>query len=253
MYRFNRLAITAWIQALAHLPPDVPKTEYQNRLITLLRQLSVQHPHHPESLNLHLVAIDYQGQLVSAQPELMDDYLALIREHMDTWTQSPQLQSLRRVSVILLERRGRTSEATTLLPLLDLEQLGALPPEIQRLRVRQLDAEGNTQEAVAILTALLEQRRESATVQLLAEILSRQTDVQSLESALDYWMELERSATRNSEAWWSAREGIIEVLFKLNRQDAARESFRMLPILYPELGGAERRERLLRWFEGHYF
>jgi len=250
MYRFNRLAIRSWAQALEHLPPDVSKTEYQNRLIALLRQLSLQNPNHPDAWGLHLSALRLQEQLVSTQPELTGDYLALMKEHMNTWTESPALPTLRRLSIILLERKGRIDEAAALLPLLDLEQLGALPAEIQRLRVRQLDAEGKTQDAIEILTTLLGQRREPATLQLFAEILTRQTDAKNLNDALTYWRELERGTARNSETWWEAWEGTFEVLFKLNRQDEAKQPFEMLRILYPQLGGAERKERLMRLFEG---
>ena len=138
-----------------------------------------------------------------------------------------------------------------MLPFLDLKQLETLPHEIQRLRVRQLDSEGKTQEAVGILMALLRQRREPATLQLFAEILTRQTDERSLGHALDFWRELERVTPRESETWWASREGIIEVLGKLNRHDEARQSFDMLRILYPDLGGAERKERLVGQFGGH--
>ena len=244
MYRYTRLAAHAWSQALEHLPTGESRTDYEDRLIALLPTLARQNPNHPEALGFHVTAIQLLGRRVAEQPELLDICLALIEEHTELWSVSPTLPVLRRWSVIHLEQQGRIDEAAALLPLLDLEQLSALPSGIQRLRVRQLDAEGNTQEAVALLTALLTQRRESSTLQLLAEILTRQTDAKSLNDALNYWMELERSNARNSELWWSAREGLIEVLVKLGRHDEAKRSFEMLRVLYPDLGGEERRKRL---------
>jgi hypothetical protein len=249
MYRYNRLAAHAWGKALEQLPADKPNTEYQKRLIVLLRKLVEQNPNHPEALELHLWAIDLQGPMVVSQPEALDDYLALVKEHTERWNDSPQLQRIRCQTVILLERQGRVAEAAVMLPLLDAEQLETLTPEIQRLRVRQLDSEGKTQEAINILVALLKQRRESATMQLLAEILTRQEDAKSLEFALNYWTALAQGAERNSETWWSAREGIVVVLCKLNRRDEAKKEFEALRILYPELGGAERKQRLVKQFE----
>jgi len=149
----------------------------------------------------------------------------------------------------LLDRQGRMDEASALLPLLDGEELKTLSPEIQRLRVRQLDSEGKTQEAVNLLITLLKQKREPVTLQLLAEILARQTDAKSLEFALTYWTELAHNTERDSELWWSAREGIFDVLFKSNRREEAQKEFETLRILYPDLGGTERKLRLIKRFE----
>ena len=248
MFQYNRLAAHAWAKALEQAL-ETERTEYQNRLIPLLRKLVGQNPNHSEALEWHLYAIDLQVQIVSAKPEAVDDYLALVEEHSKYWNDSPQLQRLRRLSVIFLERLGRLDEAAALLPLLDEEQWETLPPAILRLRAKQLDSEGKTQEAVDILKSLLRQRREPATVQLFAAILTRQPDANSLKLALDFWTELEGAVPRNGEAWWSAREGIIDVLWKLNRWDDAKKSFEILRISYPELGGAERKERLTKRFE----
>ena len=248
MYRFNRFAISALFNAMEHAS-DESKAEYRERLVASLRKLSMQFPDHPEALDLHLAAIELQRPVALTQPELRDDYLELIKEHTETWKESPQLQPLRRLTVILLERQGRIDEAAVLLPLLDVEQLETLPPEIRRLRIRQLDADGKTQEAVNILAVLLEQGREPATLQLMAEILSRQTDAKSLNDALNYWAELEQKVAKESEPWWCAREGILDVLLKLGRRDEAKREFAVLRVLRPELGGAERKERLTKWFE----
>ena len=247
MFLYNRLAAAAWAKALEQAPEE-SKAEYRNRLIPLLRKLAVQNPNHPEALNGHLSAIDLQVQIVLSQPETLDDYLMLVREHTEHWSDSPQLQRLRRLSVILLERQGRIDEASAILPFLDLEQLEKLPPGIQRLRVRQLDSEGKTQEAVDILKVLLKQKREPATLQLFAEILARQSDEASLNDALNFWTELEQGVPKNGEMWWSAREGIMDVFCKLSRYDDARKSFDMLRVLYPDLGGADRKERLTKRF-----
>jgi tetratricopeptide (TPR) repeat protein len=249
MYRYRRSAVHAWRKALEQLPPDAPKAEYQKRLIILLKKLVEQNPNHPDASNLHLSAIDVQARLALSQPATLDDYLALVKEHSEYWNDSPQLPTLRRLSVILLEQQGRFEEAAAMLPLLDIAQLETLAPEIQRLRVRQLNSEGKTQEAVDILAALLKQKQEPATLQLLAGILTRQPEEKSLKFALKFWTDLESITAKNSELWWSAREGIFEVLYKLNRLEEARESFQTLRILYPELGGTERKARLIKRFE----
>ena len=255
IYRYKRLAIEAWMKVL-ELVPDAEKNEYRNRLITLLQNLSMQFPNQAEAENLHLRAIDLQGEIIVSQPvsqaerqaEPQNDYLTLILEHMETWKESPQMARLRRLSVILLERQGRIGEASAMLPLLDLKQMETLPPEIQRLWIRQLDVEGKTQESVEMLTTLLKQKREPATLQLLAEILSRQTDKKSWDDALIFWTQLEQSVPKNSETWWTAKDGIIDVLCKLNRQEDAKKSFNMLRTLYPDLGGPESKERLTKRF-----
>jgi len=246
--RYRRLAAHAWEKALEQLPPGETKTKYQKRLVALLRNWVSHHLEDSESFNLHLGAIDTQVEIVLSQPEALDDYLALVAEHTKYWNDSPHLQRICRLSVILLERQGRRDEASAMLPLLDVEQLKTLPSEIQRIRVRQLDSEGKTQEAVNLLTTLLKQKREPATLQLFAEILTRQSDVKSLEYALKYWTELAENTEKNSEMWWAAREGILEVLVKSNRREAKKE-LETLRILYPDLGGNERTERLLKRFE----
>ena len=249
MYRFNRLAVAAWAQVLERLPAGASGQEYEDRLIPLLQKLARQNPNHPEACGFHVKTIQLLEQRIAEHPEVLDECAALIKEHAELWGESPALPVLRRILIIHLEQRGRTGEAAALLPLLDLDQIGVLPAEIQRLRVRQLDTEGKTQEAVGILTALLEQRHDPVTLQLFAEILSRQTDVKSLNDALKYWTELADVTARDSESWWSAREGVIDVLFKLNRREEAKQSFASLSILYPALGGAERKERLMKRFE----
>ena len=253
MFHYNWRAARSWKQALTQLSPDESKIDYQRRLVVLLRKLVEQNPHHPEAEGLHLLAMNMQAQIVVSQPEALDDYLTLVEEHTQRWSDSSQLQDIRYLSVIFLERQGRLDEAAAMLPLLDLEQMPGLPPEIQRLRARQLDAEGRTQEAVDILIALYTQRSDDvATLHLFAEILTRQDDARSLNFALGFWRKLEShvGVERNSETWWSAREGIFVVLSKLNRLDTeARQSFEMLRVLYPDLGGDERRGRLMRLFE----
>ena len=249
MYRYHRSAVHVWEKVLEQLPSDVPKEEYQKRLIVLLKKLVEQNPNHPDALNLHLSAINLQARLVLSQSETLDDYLALVTEHAEHWNDSPHLPLIRRVSVIFLEQQRRFDEAAALLPLLDFAQLETLTPEIQRLRVRQLDSEGKIQEAIDILAGLLKQKQEPATLQLLAEILTRQPDTKSLEYALKFWTDLESITARNSEMWWAAREGIFDVLYKLNRLDEARDSYKTLRILYPELGGTERKARLNKRFE----
>jgi hypothetical protein len=201
MYRYHRSAAHVWGKALEQLPSGVPKEEYQKRLIVLLKKLVEQNPSHPDALDLHLWALDLQKRLVLSQPETLDDYLALVKEHSEHWNNSPQLPALRRLSVIFLERQGRIAEAAAILPLLDVAQLETLAPEIQRLRARQLDSEGKNQEAVDLLAALLKQKHEPATLQLLAEILTRQPDEKSLEYALKFWTDLESITAKNSEMW----------------------------------------------------
>jgi hypothetical protein len=93
------------------------------------------------------------------------------------------------------------------------------------------------------------QKREPETLRLLAEILTRQSDGKSLEFALRYWTELTQTAEKDSEMWWAAREGIFEVLCNSNRREEAKKEFETLRILYPDLGGVERKERLSRRFD----
>ena len=249
MFRYNHLAAHSWMKALEQLPSDETKVQHQQRIVPLLRKLVAQQPEHPEALALHSLAMNLQGQIVLVQPEALDDYLALVEEHSERWNDSPQLPVAYRLSVMLLERQGRLDEASALLPRLDLEQLSSLPPEIQRLRAKQLDAEGETQAAVDILIALLNQRRrDPSTLRLFAEILTRQQDASSLNRALQFWGDLERISERGGEVWWAAREGILVVLVKLDRRDEAQQSYNMLRILYPDLGGAERKKRLMKLF-----
>jgi len=239
--RYHRLAISILHNALKHAPAE-EKATYRHRLIAALRHLSTQFPEHPEASELHLAAIDL------LQRESPEEYLTLLLEHLEVWKESPKAQRVRCEAVLQFERQGKIDEAAKLLPLLEAEPLATLSHAMRRLRAWQLDTEGKTQEAVNLLTTLLGQRRESATLELFAVILTRQLDEKSLEYALRFWIELEQQTPKNTETWWTAREGLIEVLCKLNRVDEARKSFDMLRVQYPEFGGdksgATRQARL---------
>ncbi|MDR0521544.1 MAG: hypothetical protein LBH00_06795 [Planctomycetaceae bacterium] len=246
--KYCRSAAAAWNELLKQKTGS-GKNEVRSRLIKLLRKVPVHYPQQPESAELHLFAVDLTGQSAVEQTASPDDYLAVIAEHENVWRDSPKLPQLRRQKAVLLTQLGRLNEAAEVLPMLTPEQLKTCPPEVQMLRAKQLDAEGKTQEAAGMLETLLKQKKEDLRVmQILAEMQTRQNNQQDLQNALRLWTLLEQKSVKNSEPWWAAREGILTVLCKLNRKNEAGKSFEMLRVLYPALGGTERKDRLLKMF-----
>jgi Flp pilus assembly protein TadD len=235
-FQYGRSAISI----LSTMLEQTKSNNIRNQMIGSIRRLSLRFPQQPESAELHLLALD-----LAASAAKTDDYLAMIEEHTKTWSDSPKIQLLRRQAVILLERQGRTEEALKMLPQLDTVQIGTMTPEMQRLHARQLEQKGETQGAVDILKVLLKQKPDDLpALQLLAEILGNQNDSKLLDMSLRLWVSLEQKAPKKSELWWSAREGIMDVLLKQGKTEEARKSLELLRLLYPDLGGAERKQQL---------
>lgn len=156
--------------------------------------------------------------------------------------------------ITALNDQGRREEGAALLESLDERRIGALSPEerrvFQRVRANLLAETGNVQKAVDLLGELCKQdKKDLVSLELLAEILSRQDGPQTRVAALRLWVLLEKEATKGSEAWWNARERILEILLKQGKTDEAEKSFQILRLLYPDLGGSVRKRRLEQRFE----
>jgi len=105
---------------------------------------------------------------------------------------------------------------------------------------------GKSQEAVDLLGQLLRQSPgELELLVPLAEILERQPDAPSHETALKIWRSIEGSSPKYSEVWWEAKEAVIRLLVATGRRQEAESTLQMLQILTPELGGPGRKLRLV--------
>jgi predicted Zn-dependent protease len=112
------------------------------------------------------------------------------------------------------------------------------------VRIQLLSETGKIQEAVDLLKGQLKQNPDDLPfLILLAEILTRQQDSQTLSKASAIWTRIADRSVKNTETWWRAREEMINLDLRQNRQAEAKKAFELLRLLYPELGGTARKNR----------
>jgi tetratricopeptide (TPR) repeat protein len=103
---------------VSHVEPVNTKTEItlcRRQMIDSLRNLSVRFPEHPEVAELHLKAIDLAALAVLEKATPLDDYLALLTEHAERWTDSPKIMPLLFRAAVLLESQGQALNALSML------------------------------------------------------------------------------------------------------------------------------------------
>ncbi|MDR0705514.1 MAG: hypothetical protein LBF88_11075 [Planctomycetaceae bacterium] len=103
---------------ISHSEPANTKTEItlcRRQMIDSLRNISLRFPEHPDVTELHLKAVDLAAQAVLEKAAPLDDYLALLKEHAERWTNSPKIASLLFRAAVLLESQGQASNALSML------------------------------------------------------------------------------------------------------------------------------------------
>jgi tetratricopeptide (TPR) repeat protein len=98
--------------------PTNTKTEItlcRRQIIDSLRNISLRFPENPDVIELHLKAIDLAAQVVLEKEMSLDDYLALLKEHAEYWTNSPKIAPLLFRAAVLQESRGQMLNALSML------------------------------------------------------------------------------------------------------------------------------------------
>jgi hypothetical protein len=90
-------------------------TSCRRRTADALRKVSKQFPEQPQAAELHLKAIDLTAQAVLKNENPLDDYLVLLKEHTELWTDSVKIPPLLLRTAILLESQGQTTDALSIL------------------------------------------------------------------------------------------------------------------------------------------
>ena len=81
-------------------------------LIDRYRKLAVAHPQSIDAIDAHLAAVYYAGRrLQDGDESRLEDYLSLLREHVQTWPHSKQADSLRVQSARLLMHEAQYRDA----------------------------------------------------------------------------------------------------------------------------------------------
>lgn len=168
----------------------------------------------------------------------------------ENWNASDKA-SFHALLITTLNESNQKREAAELLQSFNADLRELLTPreqtQFKQVQARLLSDIGNTQGAVDLLAELLKQDpNDLSHWKLLAEILSKQPDSESLTKALRIWTRIEQHSKKGSEFWWSAREGIIDVLIKQGKTTEARKSYDLLQLLYPDFGNDERKRKLQR-------
>lgn len=174
--------------------------------------------------------------------------LKKIRTKCDGLSPTTEIQ-VQALLITALTEQGRREEGAEELRTMNEEQIGKLTPEerrnFQRVRAGLLADSGQIQDAVDLLSELLKHdSKDLASWKILAEILSRQEDAESLKKALQVWTKIEKDSPKESDSWWTAREKMIAILLKQGKIDDAKKSFALLLSLYPDSGGEARKKRI---------
>lgn len=154
-------------------------------------------------------------------------------------------------TLLIFALAGQGREAETLPIVMEIEQAARrLSPVEQaglaRIKAQALARVGRLQEAMEHYAALLKARPDDpAVLRPFAVLLSERREPEALVLAVTMWERLESVSPRNSELWWAAKEGMIDVLIRQGEIDEAGKRIELLRKLYPKLGGEERRQRLL--------
>ncbi|GHT34203.1 hypothetical protein FACS189427_01080 [Planctomycetales bacterium] len=230
---------------------ETAKNEKRKVLIGKVRAFSLRHFAEKDAAEYHLKAIDLASQELEASRMTPDDYIMLLKEHTAMWASSPKTPPLLLRTALLLVKQNRTAEALTVMEKIP-NQRNEFIRQLSEEERQRLDGEvalqaansGKVQEAVNVLTDLLTRQPNNTENWIaLAEILTEQTDENSLKKALQIWLKIEQQSKSGSENWRTARIRIIEVLVKQERKDEAAKAFELLKILYPDMN-KERMEHL---------
>ncbi|MDR0871209.1 MAG: hypothetical protein LBN39_10500 [Planctomycetaceae bacterium] len=238
---------------LKRLPPggdDAKKT--RSEFIRIIRSFAKRFERYGEASEYYLKGIDAATDAVKQNSITTADYISLLQEYAAVWKDSPKTPLLLLRAAVLLERQGQHNESLTILekiPALREQFFTALSAEekktFQKNKARTFANEGKVQDAVNLLRDMIKEDSSDLTVrQLLAEILSQQDDADTLRVAGQLWTFTASKAERGSELWWAAREGLINVLDKQGKTEEAKKEYNVLKLLYPDLGGTERKQRL---------
>ena len=87
----------------------------RRQLIDGLRNVAIRFVEHPESAELHLLAVDKSAELVSEESLPLEQYVELLTEHVDHWPESDKAPPLRLRAALIFEQQQQPVAALALL------------------------------------------------------------------------------------------------------------------------------------------
>lgn len=129
------------------------------------------------------------------------------------------------------------------------DQRGELTDEQRRVldecRADAYLAAGNLVDAIAVYETLFAGvSGDLSRTRLLAELLQRQGTPVSLGKAKSYWRRVERAEKPGSDGWLEARLQIATCAARSGEIEEARKLIGVTRLVYPELGGEQRRRQI---------
>ncbi len=160
--------------------------------------------------------------------------------------QQAQVQAL---LVTILLKQGRQEEGQLAMQNLNANQIASLSPterqQFLRTQVTLLVDTGQVRDAIKLAREMLQESPKNREChEMLASVLMCSSQPVDHEEALNIWTKIALGTEKNSEPWWKARENMLDVYVKQGQMTEARRQFDRLQILYPELGGPARKQRL---------
>jgi tetratricopeptide (TPR) repeat protein len=128
------------------------------------------------------------------------------------------------------------------------EQRAALDEGEQRLldesRAEAYLAAGNIYDAALLYESLLKtQPRDRRLLRIVTELLEQQGTPEALRRAKEFWQRIEALEKRGDRAWLEARLHVAECAQRVGDTTEARKLIGVARALYPELGGADLKQR----------
>ncbi|MFG0333960.1 MAG: hypothetical protein ACF8TS_11410 [Maioricimonas sp. JB049] len=198
---------------------------------------------HREAAPLRIVSLAAQGRLPEAALILNDlsaaDPRALLQllsglAQLESQIPSGQRQALGRLQ---LQAAGQLAERSHQLS--DAEQT-----LLKRCRANAHALAGQLPQAIGLYEELIAASpRDRELLELLADLLMRQSSRESVTRALQLWRQIESMSRKGTQPWLEARFHVAETLYELGRYEECRKLIGVTRLVYPELGGNELKQR----------
>lgn len=115
---------------------------------------------------------------------------------------------------------------------------------LDKTRAEAYEVRGRPHDALIVYDAMLKvQPRNKRLVRKRAELLASTGDAGELEQAYDSWKQLMGLEKRGTRGWLQARYELAACSLQLGRVEEARKLVGVTKLLYPDLGGADLRQR----------
>lgn len=206
-------------QALCSAAAIVQSMEQPAAALQRFRELALHFPRRAEAPTLHLTSVGLAAELLkNAQPEdrgnLFEQYLALLREHLQRWPNSPSAPQVQQW----------LSRTQTL--------------EIKQQRAAALVDLGERAQAIALYRQLVQASPSDGQLcEMYAQLLQQGQAEAELRESLRVWQQVEQRSKPGSPRWWRGRRARLALLQQLGEGGQAEKLEQLTEILYDRDAG----------------